>query len=464
VAIKQGTEALIALAIGRLISDARGLPASPAFANVDVKAFADKIGVNGDDLKRWADMLNGASHPVVIPGGQALAQSNGLQAAQAILALNTLLGNLGKDGGVFLSPTAPLTDAYHRPASMKEMADFVAKLKSGAVKVLFVHGVNPMFELPKSLGLLEALSYVPQIISFATFPDETAMQADYVFPDHHGLESWGYQRVDTGTGVPVLSGAQPVVVPFVNTNATVDLLLAASQAAGGKLAGALKAKNEFEYIQSKITPLLSDNTGFFTAPEINTFTAYFQQHGGWWSTQDARGVPATGNGLNGNFNAAEASFEGDGPYFLVPFVHPILAANGANKPWLQEIADPTTTVMWNTWVEINPDTADKLGVDNNDIVNILSPFGAIQAAVYKYPAIRPDTIAIPFGQGHTAYGQFAQKRGANPIELLPQTFNDAGDLAFAGVKVHVQKTDKKFPLSRLESTLGVYGLGTDATP
>ncbi len=87
--------------------------------------------------------------------------------------------------------------------------------------------------------------------------------------------------------------------------------------------------------------------------------------------------------------------------------------------------------MWNTWVEINPQKADQLGIEDNDIVKIISPFGEVEAAVYRYPAIRPDTIAMPFGQGHTAYGQFAQERGVNPTELLTAKFNEAGDLAFA---------------------------------
>jgi len=249
-----------------------------------------------------------------------------------------------------------------------------------------------------------------------------------------------------------------VVVPFVNTKSTADVLLAAAQAAGGKLASALNFKDELAYIQSKVTPLLSNGNGFFTAPEINTFTAYFQQHGGWWSTQDERGKPASADVLNTNINASVAAFEGDGDFFFVPYVHPILADTGANKPWLQELGDPTTTVMWNTWIEMNPQKADELGIQDNDVVNVLSPFGALQAAVYRYPAIRPDTIAIPFGQGHTAYGQFAQGRGVNPIDLLSQTVNEAGDLAFGGVKVRVEKTGKTYPLSRMEGVLGVYGL------
>jgi len=83
----------------------------------------------------------------------------------------------------------------------------------------------------------------------------------------------------------------------------------------------------------------------------------------------------------------------------------------------------------------------------------------LELPVYRYPAIRPDTIAIPFGQGHTAYGRYAEGRGANPTDLLGGHFNEAGDLAFAGMKVKIEKTGRKQPLSRLESMMGVYGVG-----
>lgn len=455
--IKPGTEQLVALAIGRLAVEALGLSMPPAFANVDVNSVASASDVSLDTLQHLADLFMRAGHALAIPGGAALGQSNGLQTAQAVLALNALAGNFGRDGGVFLAPTAPLTDAYHRPASAREMAGFVAKLKSGGVKVLFIHGVNPVFELPKSLGFAEALGRVPQVISFGTFPDETAVQADYVLPDHQGLESWGYQRIATGVSSSVLSGAQPAVVPFFNTKATVDVLLAAAQAAGGTLASALPFKDEVEFMQSKLADLVSQGNSFFSAPEINTFTAYFQQYGGWWTMTDQRVAPSSADVLNRSFKAEEAQFDGDGEFFFAPFVSPILAEAGANKPWLQEIPDPTTTVMWNTWVEMNPQKAEGLGIENGDVVKIASAFGEVEASVYKYPAIRPDTIAMPFGQGHSAYGRFAQGRGAHPADLFGTSTNEAGDLAFAGLKVSVKKTGKKHPLSRLEGVLGVYG-------
>jgi len=380
--------------------------------------------------------------------------------------LNALVDNFGKPGGVSLSPLSPNQDAYHRPASAKEMADFIAKMKSGGIKTLFVHGVNPIFELPSHFGFADALASVPQVISFATFADETAAASDYVFPDHHGLESWGYQRAFTGTDQSVLSGAQPVVSPYFNTRATADVFIEASRLAGGSFASALPFADEVEFIQSKLSSLIG-SAGSFTAPEINTFSAYFQQHGGWWTGGEAS-APSASGALSKNVKAGNAQFAGEGEFFFLPFVSPTLGEAGANKPWLQELPDPTTTVMWNTWIEMNPETAHELGIENDDVIRIISEAGSVEAPVYLYPAIRPDVIAMPFGQGHTAYGQFATTkdengnvvpRGANPADVLGAQFNEAGDLAFAGMKVKIEKTTKKQPLSRLESRIGVYGEG-----
>ena len=457
--LRPGTEALVALAIGRLASELRGGTMPRAFADVDPLEAASKSGIKLETLEHLAEIFANSTGALAIPGGTALGQSNGLAVAEAVLALNAIADNFGKPGGVFFSALAPNQTEYQRSASVKEMQEFVQQMADGKFKVLFVHGLNPIFELPASLDFKNALKNVEQVISFATFPDETALESDYVFPDHHGLESWGYQRVATGSAQPVLSGAQPVVSPFYNTRATADVLIAAAQLASGKFAEALPFQDEVEFLQSKISPLMSEADGFFSAADIDTFAAYFQQYGGWWKLSDGRAVPNSADVLNRSLSGAEAKFAGDGEFFFVPFVSPTLAEAGANKPWLQELPDPTTTVMWNTWVEINPVTAEELGLKDDDVVTITSDAGVLEVPVYRYPAIRPDTIAIPFGQGHTAYGRYAENRGVNPTDLLGQHFNEAGDLAFAGMKVNIKKTGRKQPLSRLESIMGVYGVG-----
>jgi anaerobic selenocysteine-containing dehydrogenase len=457
VAVRPGAEPHVVQAIGRIVAEKRGLPLPPAFANADVGAAATSAGIDSKTLERLGGRLAAGARPLAVPGGAAIGQSNGTALAEAVLALNVLLQNVGKDGGVSLSPIAPLADEYHRPATMKEMASLIDRMRSGAIKTLFVHGVNPAFELPQSMGFEEAAAGVEQMISFASFPDETALLADYVLPDNHPLESWGYQQVATGTTAAVLSGAQPVVMPFVNSKSTVDVVLAAVQQVGGDLATGIPYKDEVEFLQHKMEPLLTNGNGFFTAPDIDTFAASFQQYGGWWNNADARVAPSATDALNQNLQPAPAEYDGEGEFFLVPFVSPVLGEAGANKPWLQEVPDPTTTVTWNTWIEMNPATAERLGIDDQDVVRVVSPVGTVEATVYKYPAIREDTIAMPFGQGHTAYGQFAQGRGANPLDLIGGRLNEAGDLAFGSTKVRVEKTGRKKPLARFESALGVYG-------
>ena len=447
--LRPGTEGLVALALGRLVAEKQNAPIPAAYSGIDVQAAADASDIPMDTLDRLAKLFAEAEYPLAIPGGAALGQTNGLGTAEAVLSLNVMVGNLGVAGGVFFTPLSPTTDAYHRPASLQEMADFIKKMNAGQVKVLFVHGVNPVFELPRAMGFEEALKNVDTVISFATFPDETAMQADYIFPDHHGLESWGYQRVVAGASQSTLSGAQPVVVPYFNTRATADVLLAAS-------ASALAFKDEVAFIQSKLQPLIEEKEANFNAGEINAFTAYFQQFGGWWANQATLSKPEA-SGLNKAITVDAPSFDGEGDFTLLPFVLPVMAEAGANKPWLQEVPDPTTTVTWNTWVEMNPETAKELGIENDDVIEITSPAGKVQASVYQYPPIRPDVIAIPFGQGHTAYGRYAEGRGVNPADLFSLTYNEAGDLAFASMKVSVKKVGTQRELARLESKIGVYG-------
>ncbi len=450
--IRPGTEGLLALALGKKLSERRGEPAR-AFQGVDASAAAQAAGIGEEKLEHLVDLLAGAERALAIPGGAALGQNNGLQTAEAVLSLNALL-----NAPLSIAPLSPFGDESPRPATLKEMSDLIQRMYDSKVKALFIHGVNPLFELPAALEFGAASKYVPTLISFATFPDETAREADYVFPDHQGLESWGYQRIASGTGVPTLSGAQPVVAPFYNTRATADVLLAAAQKVGGRLAQALPYKDEVEFLQARLLPLVNVAQGSFSAPEINAFLAYFQQYGGWWKMQEE--VPALdlAAALNRTLSAEAARFEGEGEFHLLPFVSPVLGEAGANKPWLQEAPDPTTTVMWNSWLEINPQTADELGLEDDEVVVVSSPAGAVELPLYRYPAIRPDVVAIVFGQGHTAYGRYAEGRGVNPAQVLVAAINSAGDLAFAATRVQLKKSGRKRPLSRLESRLGVYGV------
>ncbi len=450
-----GSESHIALALGRLVAEIKGNTMPAAFEDVDLEAASNATGISFETLERLAAVLADAEAPLVIPGSPAMAQTNGLQTAESILALNIFLNNQTKSGGLYFTP-APAVGQSRQTATVAEISRLIQRMKSSEVKALFIHGVNPLFELPRSFGFAPALENTPLVVSFSSFPDETALASDYIFPDHTGLESWGYQHPLTGTQKSTLSGLQPVVSPFYDTRATVDVLLAAVKTLGGKFAEGLPFDDEVAFVQNKLSDLLAQPSELIRAGDIKTFSAQFQQYGGWWSADNAQSIPSSAGSIP-TLKAQPPEYAGEGEFFLVPFVSPTLAEKGANKPWLQELPDPTTTVMWNTWVEINPETAAELGIQDDDVVRIISDQGEIEASVYRYPAIRPDTIAIPFGQGHTAYGRYAAGRGANPLDLVKPDTNLAGDLVFANMRVKIEKTGKRQQLARLESRIGVYG-------
>ena len=150
---------------------------------------------------------------------------------------------------------------------------------------------------------------------------------------------------------------------------------------------------------------------------------------------------------------AARAFAGDAaqmPFML--HVYPSAAfADGraAHLPWLQEMPDPMTTVMWGSWVEINPETAHKLDIHEGDVLAITSPQGTIELPAFVYPGLRPDVIAIPVGQGHTQFGRYAQNRGANPLRISASALDQAsGAVVQTGVRVSAAKTGRFEPLIR----------------
>jgi anaerobic selenocysteine-containing dehydrogenase len=105
--------------------------------------------------------------------------------------------------------------------------------------------------------------------------------------------------------------------------------------------------------------------------------------------------------------------------------------------------DPISTAMWSTWVEINPQTASKLGVGDGDMVEIASAHGSIHAPAVISPGTAPDVIAMPAGQGHETFTRYASKRGSNPVNVLaPVVEPETGALAWAATRVKVTRVSE----------------------
>ena len=90
----------------------------------------------------------------------------------------------------------------------------------------------------------------------------------------------------------------------------------------------------------------------------------------------------------------------------------------ANMPTLQEISGMTVGETWDSWLEMNPETAAAQGLNDKDEVWIESPFGKVKTKVRFVKALHPDVVNLPYNQGHTAVGRWAKGRGVNGLALL----------------------------------------------
>ncbi len=107
-------------------------------------------------------------------------------------------------------------------------------------------------------------------------------------------------------------------------------------------------------------------------------------------------------------------------------------------------------------MQISPETAAMLGVKNDDLVKVISPASEIEAIVYVYPAIRPDVVAVPLGQGHSSYGRYAADQGANILGVLSTLTDEGGNWAMSATRVRLEPLQgQRQVLPRIESNIGV---------
>jgi anaerobic selenocysteine-containing dehydrogenase len=458
---RPGTEGLLALGIAHHIVNGgyyRGVDRddwADTLSRYPTERVASETGVAADTITRLADSFAQTQPSLAIGGGAAGNHTNGVDILIAVNALNYLVGNLGTAGGLVFNPP-PVVGSPRRQASYRMMTELAEDARAGRVEVLIVNKSNPVFALPAAAGFKEALARIPLIVSLSSFMDETTALADLILPSHTYLESWGDDFPEPGVGFPVGAISQPVVSPLYDTRATGDIILGLAQRLG--LAEALPWTNMEDCLKQGWREIHQLGAQDGAAESFETFWTSVLQAGVWG--QDAHRTahtkaiaPRVIDGINvevPRFSGASAAY----PFVLHPYLSIGLHdGRGANLPWMQELPDPLTSVVYGSWVELNPVTAKELGLTEGDIVDVQSEHGRVSVPVYVYPAIRPDVVAMPIGQGHGEYGRYAKHRGVNPIQILaPEIESSTGSLAWSATRVKLIPTGRRVKLVKTGGT------------
>lgn len=438
-AARPGTEGALALGIANVLvtkhqRDAAALPAEvrDLIARYDIDTVQRVTGIAGERIVKVAGWLAERSPSLVLAGGSAVGHEHGYQMAAAAMVLNVLLGNVGKT--IVASGEFPFAQLEAKSGNTQNLLAFAELLEKGGLDVVFFYNTNPVYTAPTFLGLREGLAKVPFKVAFTQFNDETAALADLVLPIYSPYEDWG-------THVPAYHGGQigvqqPVMEPlYTTTRSFGDLLLGMLKQ--HRPDGYGQFNDYYSYLQQAVVSLpaeLKQGAGD---------TAFWRK-----ALQDgAIQVPRRPRELSAKavpVALPEYTQNGQYPFHLVP--SPRLGmwdGRHANIPWLQEAPDQISKVVWDSWAELHPSTAQKLGVANGDVIRITSDQGAIEAKVYIYKGIHPDAVAVPLGQGHEEYGRYAKGRGVNPLKILsPARERTTGELALYGTRVQIEKAGR----------------------
>jgi anaerobic selenocysteine-containing dehydrogenase len=230
-----------------------------------------------------------------------------------------------------------------------------------------------------------------------------------------------------------------------------DVLLDIGRRLTPSLADDLPWENYQQLLQSAFRSLPASEE----APDPWTLV---EQQGGWWAEAPQR-QPSAAAGRQTAIALTEPRFGGEGgqfPFHLLPFPSQAFRdGSTAHLPWLQELPDAVSTVMWGSWIEINPRTAAGLGIAQGDLVEIVSTEGRIETRALLSPGIAPDVVAVPVGQGHQSFTRYASERGANPLAILsPLEEPETGTIAWAATRVRIAKVNNDENAARLITFAG----------
>jgi len=475
IAARPGTEGLLALGLAHAIVS-QGLyddsdrddwsEALQGYSPADVAAATD---VDEDTILRLAREFGESEAALAIAGGAATAGTSAVASAVAVNVLNQLAGNLGQAGGIIFNSVNAFSAVRSKHAGMQQILDLIDAMEAGDVDVLLVHDSNPVFALPDPSRFRQALEKVPLVVAMSSFHDETTDMADIILPTSSYLESWGDDIPDPGVGFPVASISQPVVATLYDTLSAGDIVLALARQIGGELPIQMSWRSTEEYIKARWREEYEMQDG---GPNDSGFEEFWHaalEAGVWGQPGVSIGdhlMPAASVTIAAITNPLSefAGSEADYPLVLHPYLSAtFLDGRGANLPWLQELPDPLTSVVYGSWAELNPVTAEDLGINEGDILQVETPAGSVKVPALIFPAIRPGVVAMPIGQGHTSYGRYARERGVNPLRLVAMQIDDkSGDLAWAATRARVSNTGERMSIVKTDGvtrTLGRQILG-----
>ena len=330
-------------------------------------------------------------------------------------AMNAMLANAGR--------TVVYTDPVEANPEdqLESLRHLVADMRSGAVSTVLVLGGNPVFNAPADVGFRDAFRKVRRRVHLSLENDETSVECQWHVAEAHFLESWSDTRAFDGTA----SIVQPLIAPLYGGRSAHDVLAALSDQ---------PEQSPYDLVRETWrTKMTGDfETAWRRALHDGVIAGTVLPFRNVISAGLAAAVPpgpAAGNFKTGASAGLELTFRVDPTIFDGRF---------ANNGWLQELPKPVTTVTWDNVAAVSPATAARLGVANEDVLELSVSGRRVRAPAWIVPGHPDDSIGVTLGYGRTAAGRLGSKAGFDAYSIR------TSDALWLSSALSVRKTDERW--------------------
>lgn len=462
----------------------QGFKALVMSAEYSPEEVSKVTGVDTGKIRELAKAFAGQKDAVAVWGQAQGDIGNRVYHDLAFFALNVIKGNPGSSL-VTLVPEVPLgalpepkqddtaaaglkqprldlAQAKKPPVCGNGIHAFLDTISQGLgypLEVLLVHEANPAYSLPEAGLFQAALSKIGTLVSFSSYMDETALQADLILPNHAAFERLDDVINLPGVPYPYYAVSAPILKPRKETMHTGDAIIALAKGAGESVIGSIPWKTYEDFLKERVKGLAASQKGSLAKKEGaeiwkvqpgDALEVNFKE-GDLWK-QLAAGIcwydapvdisfqlQTTSGKIELALQALQAAGAGADDKFYLPHFEPLpLSGDEKEYPLLlvsyrsffitgDYLANPPfmTKTVWNfvlkehdQFVEINPKTAKSLGLEEGDKAVIKTSQGQTGVLVHVTPTARPGVVNIVQGLGHKAYDEYIQDKGTNANNLV----------------------------------------------
>jgi molybdopterin-containing oxidoreductase family iron-sulfur binding subunit len=118
----------------------------------------------------------------------------------------------------------------------------------------------------------------------------------------------------------------------------------------------------------------------------------------------------------------------------------------ANNGWLQELPKPLTKLTWDAAVYVGPQTAERLGLAADDLVEVRAAKRSIRMPLVILPGHAADSATVHFGYGRRRAGRVGSRVGfdAYPLRTSAAPWHTRGEIVRTGEKYALATTQSHF--------------------